>query len=174
MSAIEPTEESAPELCPLRVGNLLKAGQVTFPSGLSQAYNNKAKQETQFFGIGKGEVDTDSCTNCRIRWIPGWSVSVKIDYIKTKRGKAVRRLVYKCDNCSYRLLHQLPAPGTPKAPRNVTSKKPQGKITKPTVTNGKPGKLAIPPAPNSLKAMLELKKQKEQKKASLNLMDFMN
>ncbi|KAG5361204.1 hypothetical protein CJU90_2581 [Yarrowia sp. C11] len=179
------TDEAA--LCPLRVGHLLKSGESAFPTAFSQAYNKKAVDEQKAFDAlttTKANPDTDICTNCRIRWIPGWSVSVKIEFLTTKRKKAVRNLVYRCDKCSYKLKHALPAPGTARIKRVPTKKvKEESKVTKPGSKStpfaskpqskfGKAGKASS--SANSLKAMLELKKQKEKENSSLNLMDFMN
>ncbi|KAG5354736.1 hypothetical protein CJU89_6525 [Yarrowia sp. B02] len=183
MATIEPTAEEEAVLCPLRVGHLLKSGESTFPAPFSQAYNKKARDEQKAFDAltaTKTDPDTDICANCRIRWIPGWSVSVKIEFLTTKKKKAVRNLVYKCDKCSYKLRHALPAPGTPRVKRAAPPKvKQESKIAKPTSFGSKPpaskfGKAGKAQNKNSLKAMLELKKQQEQQKSSLNLMDFMN
>lgn len=180
----EQSEE--PALCPLRVGHLLKSGESTFPTAFSQAYNKKALDEQKAFDAltaTKTDPDTDICANCRIRWIPGWSVSVQIEFLTTKRQKAVRNLVYRCDRCSYKLKHPLPAPGTARVKRVAPPKvKQESKVSKPTSSFGskppqskfgKAGKTATTNK-NSLKAMLELKKQQEKEKSSLNLMDFMS
>lgn len=184
------TDTDDPILCPLRVGHLLKSGESAFPTAFSQAYNKKALDEQKSFDAltaTKTDPDTDICANCRIRWIPGWSVSVQIGFLTTKRKKAVRNLVYKCDKCSYKLKHALPAPGTARVKRMPAKKvKQESKVSKPTSCGSKSTLGSKPPQSkfgkagkaaqnkNSLKAMLELKKQKEKEKSSLNLMDFMN
>lgn len=170
-------EEEEAVLCPPRVGHLLKAAQETFPQPFSQAYNKKALDEQASFGVlqhSKTNPDTDICANCRIKWIPGWSVSVKIEFLTTKRKKQVRNLVYKCDKCSYKLRYALPAPGEPRIKRVVVPKtKNEPKISKPVAKPGSKFSKNSSSSKSGLKAMLELKKQQEQK-SGLNLMDFMN